>query len=172
MLNKAKQYATAAHSGQYRKYTGEPYLAHPLDVAVILMGVIDDVEVVAAGVLHDVTEDCGVTAQDLLDEGFTPQVVKYVVGMTDVSVPEDGNREVRKKLDRNNLAVACDNTKTIKLADLISNSRSIIQYDKKFAKTYIKEMKQLLEVLEGGDDVLYKVCENIVKEYYEQDCSN
>ena len=55
---------------------------------------------------------------------------------------------------------------TIKLADLIDNSASITKYDPKFAKVYMKEKKDLLEVLDKGDKNLYKKAEKIIGEFY------
>lgn len=53
--------------------------------------------------------------------------------------------------------------KTIKLADLISNSKSICEHDKDFAKVYIKEKELLLEVLTEGDPTLYAQAKDIVE---------
>jgi hypothetical protein len=53
--------------------------------------------------------------------------------------------------------------KTIKLADLISNSKSILEHDKDFARVYIKEKELLLEVLTEGDTTLYAQAKDIVE---------
>ena len=55
--------------------------------------------------------------------------------------------------------------KTIKLADLIDNSKSILEYDPKFAKVYMAEKKLLLEVLEDGDKSLWLLAHKIVHDY-------
>lgn len=67
--------------------------------------------------------------------------------LTDVSRPEDGNRAARKKLDREHLAKATPEVKTIKLADLIHNTESIVAHDPKFAEVYLEEKRALLSVL-------------------------
>lgn len=153
-LSIAKEY----HEGQVRKYTGVPYINHPMAVMFTLSEMKLPVELLQAALLHDVIEDCGVTAQDLLDKGFTYKVVDMVVELSDVSVPSDGNRATRKKIDREHLSKASDDSKTVKLADIIDNTRSIVEHDKKFARVYLKECVLLLEVLKGGDERLYARC--------------
>ena len=66
-------------------------------------------------------------------------MAELVDDLTDVSKPQDGNRATRKELDRQHTAKASPDAKTIKLADLISNSRSIMKDDPNFAKVYMKE---------------------------------
>ena len=85
-----------------------------------------------------------------------------VKGVTDASTPEDGNRAVRKAIDKDHLAEQNAEVQTIKLADVISNSKDIKANDPKFAKVYIEEMKALLKVLTKGDKTLYAKAEEIV----------
>lgn len=152
---------------QKRKYTGECYSVHPIDVYQTLLyevGVTDHNMLIAA-LLHDVVEDTGVSEEDIRTL-FGDDVANLVSGLTDVSKPEDGNRETRKRIDREHTAKQGVRCKTIKLADLISNSNSITQYDKEFAKVYMAEKKLLLEVLKGGNEVLYQTALSIVEDYY------
>lgn len=160
--NVAKKY----HKGQQRKYTGEPYIFHPVEVAQIVSTVTDCCYCICAALLHDVIEDCGATVESLNKEGFGFGISKLVFELTDFSVKSDGNRATRKELDRRYLARASNMAKTVKLADLISNSNSIIEHDQKFAKTYMKEKKLLLEVLVGGNEILYQQAKQIVDNYY------
>ena len=156
VIEKAKIFATAAHAavGQLRKYTYEPYIVHPAEVA----GIIDSLEgataeMVAAAWLHDVVEDTGVTIETIRAE-FGEKVAELVGWLTDVSRPEQGNRATRKAIDRAHTAMASAEAQTIKLADLISNTRSILEHDEKFAKTYLEEKRMLLEVMTKGDATL------------------
>jgi (p)ppGpp synthase/HD superfamily hydrolase len=155
-VNKALVLATKAHGDQRRKYTGESYIVHPIEVVSILMdyGITDD-DVLAAALLHDVLEDTETTWGMMLEVGINNTVVNLVLEVTDVSRPEDGNRALRKGLDRNHLALASPNGQNIKLADLISNTHSITKYDPGFAEIYLKEKTHLLGVLTKGDDSLY-----------------
>ena len=157
IVRKAQVYAMAAHAavGQKRKYTGEPYIVHPAEVASIVASVPGSTEdMVAAAWLHDVVEDTGVTLTDI-NLNFGADIAALVGWLTDVSKPEDGNRKTRKAIDREHTAQAPAEAQTIKLADLISNSKSIMQYDPDFAVTYLAEKKLLLEVLTKGDPGLH-----------------
>lgn len=155
LINKALGFATAAHEGQVRKYTGEPYIKHPIEVMNIVRTVPHTENMLAAALLHDVVEDCGVELSEIFDI-FGARIAAYVDDLTDESKPEDGNRATRKEIDRNHTEVALKDSKTIKLADLISNTKSICEHDKEFAKVYVKEKQLLLEVLTEGDPALYK----------------
>lgn len=154
-VNKAYNFARNAHEGQKRKYTGNPYIVHPCEVAKIVSGVEHTEDMLCAALLHDVVEDCGV-AYSGLEEVFGEEVALLVYWLSDKSKPEDGNRAYRKEIDRIWISVADPQAKTIKLADLISNTKSIVEHDKEFAKVYIKEKELLLEVLTEGDATLYK----------------
>lgn len=154
-VERAKVFATAAHAavGQTRKYTGEPYVVHPLEVAALVESVGGTEAMIAAALLHDVLEDTAVTV-DVLEEQFGSEVADLVLWLTDVSKPEDGNRSTRKALDRQHSAAAPAAAQTVKVADLISNTRSIVAHDPGFAKVYIDEKRLLLDVLTGADPTL------------------
>ena len=166
MVQRAIWFATQAHAGQTRKYTGEPYVNHPVEVMQLVSTVTDDPEILAAAVLHDVVEDTPATIMNIRI-GFSPRVAELVDDLTDVSRPEDGNRATRKELDRQHTAKASPDAKTIKLADLISNSRSIMKDDPNFAKVYMKEKAALLEVLTEGNAELFRQASDIVASYYD-----
>ena len=100
-LDKAIQFATKAHEGQTRKYTGEPYIVHPLAVMEIVKTVEHTEEMLMAAVLHDTVEDCDVTL-DQIAFNFGHVVADLVEELTYVSVPEDGNRAFRKGLENSN----------------------------------------------------------------------
>ena len=158
LVEHARIFATAAHAavGQTRKYTGEPYVVHPIEVASIVKNAGGTEAMVAAALLHDVLEDTGVTF-DLLVDQFGSEVAELVLWLTDVSRPEDGNRSTRKALDRQHSAAAPAAAQTVKVADLISNTRSIVAYDPGFAKTYLEEKRLLLDVLTKADPLLLTV---------------
>jgi (p)ppGpp synthase/HD superfamily hydrolase len=105
---------------------------------------------IAAAWLHDTVEDTGVTSE-LIRKEFGDQVADLVGWLTDVSRPDHGNRAQRKAVDRAHTAAAPAAAQTIKLADLICNTRSIVEHDAKFAETYLAEKRQLLEVMIKGD---------------------
>jgi (p)ppGpp synthase/HD superfamily hydrolase len=166
LVQRAAEFATAAHEGQIRKYTGEPYIVHPIEVMEIVRTVCEDPAVLAAALLHDTVEDCDVTIEDI--QGcFGDRVASLVDQLTDQSKPEDGNRRVRKEIDRKHLAGACAEAQTVKLADLISNSDSILEHDRSFSRLYMKEKLLLLGVLIRGDSTLLVRALRIVADYHE-----
>lgn len=155
IIIRARVFATAAHAavGQVRKYTFEPYIVHPAEVASIVMSHGGTDAMVAAAWLHDTVEDTDVTIETIRAE-FGDEVADLVGWLTDVSKPEDGNRAVRKAIDREHSASAPAEAQTVKLADLIANTRSIMKHDVAFAKTYLEEKRLLLEVMTKGDAAL------------------
>ena len=66
-LFEAYEFATAAHEGQVRKYTGEPYVNHPFAVAESVADHVDDKVAIAAAVLHDTVEDTAVTLEEIAE---------------------------------------------------------------------------------------------------------
>ena len=152
LVERARVFATAAHAavGQLRKYTYEPYIVHPAEVASIVGRVSHTPEMLAAAWLHDTVEDTGVTIEVIKAE-FGDEVAELVGWLTDVSRPEQGNRATRKAIDRAHTAMAPADAQTVKLADLISNTRSIMKHDVEFAKVYLAEKRMLLEVMTKGD---------------------
>jgi (p)ppGpp synthase/HD superfamily hydrolase len=155
LVDRALAYATIAHSGQVRKYTHKPYIVHPVEVMQIVMSVEHDDAMLSAALLHDVVEDTDITIEEIMLE-FGDDVANLVSDLTDVSHPSDGNRKIRKGLDRAHSATASARAQTIKLADLISNTLDITQHDPVFAKVYLAEKRLLLEVLVLGDKLLHK----------------
>ena len=155
IVERARVFATAAHAavGQTRKYTGEPYVVHPIEVSELVASVGGTEAMVAAALLHDVLEDTEVTV-DVLEEQFGSEVADLVLWLTDISKPEDGNRSTRKALDRQHSAAAPAAAQTIKVADLISNTRTIVEFDPGFAKTYLAEKRLLLDVLTRANPTL------------------
>lgn len=155
IVDRAREFARRKHATQTRKYTGEPYFVHCAEVASILEEYGFGPEVIAAAYLHDTLEDTDTTLGELLAE-FGSDVLSLVMQVTDVSLPCDGNRKTRKALDRDHLAKASAEGQSIKLADLISNSASIEEHDPDFARVYLQEKRELLQVMTKGDRRLWE----------------
>lgn len=155
IVERARVYATAAHAAvaQRRKYTDEPYIVHPADVVSIVQTVDHTDEMLAAAWLHDVVEDTSVSIEDIRAE-FGDAVTELVDWLTDISQPQDGNRATRKAMDREHSAAAPAAAQTIKTADLISNTKSIVAFDPDFARVYLKEKRLLLDEMTRADPVL------------------
>lgn len=157
LINRAKFFAIGAHEGvgQKRKYTGFPYWLHCENVADITSNYIDVQDeyyevAIASAWLHDVLEDTKVT-RNMIRHLFGLDVSMTIYHLTDKSKPKDGNREKRKAIDRKHIEKGNRIAHTIKCADLIDNTRSIVAYNKDFAKVYLKEKELLLEVLTKAD---------------------
>jgi (p)ppGpp synthase/HD superfamily hydrolase len=146
LIGRARIFAGLAHGSQKRKYTGEPYIVHPVEVSEIVAWHNGSKEMIAAALLHDTVEDTDVTIDDIRNE-FGNAVALLVDDLTDVSKLEDGNRAARKAMDRDHTANASAAAMVIKAADLISNSKSIAEHDPKFAKVYFEEKRALLDVM-------------------------
>jgi len=131
LVKAAYEFAAKAHQGQVRK-TGEPYLEHPLNTAMILAEFHLDAETLAAALLHDVPEDCGVPLGEI-ESRFGSQVVKLVDGVTKLTKLASRARteEAKSKVQAENLrkmlmATAEDlRVVLIKLADRLHNMRTL-----------------------------------------------
>ena len=156
LINKAFTFASAAHAavGQVRKYSGEPYIVHPVEVACRVTEAKDWTnEMVAAALLHDVVEDTDVTI-DLIDKMFNPVVMNHVSWLTDISKGSSANRAARKKMDREHTWAAPKQSQTIKVCDLIANTRDITSADPNFAVVYMKEKRLLLEGMNADEGLM------------------
>ena len=159
---KAVEFAVRAHGEQKRKYSNEPYILHCLEVARLVEQHGGTEAMVVAAILHDVAEDTPVTIVKIGAE-FGFEVAVLVEELTDVSRPEDGNRAWRKAIDCQHSAQASAEGQTIKVADLISNSRSIVENDPAFAKVYIVEKASLLLALLKANPTLRQMAWDSVK---------
>ena len=125
-IEAAYELAKKAHEGQVRS-SGDPYISHPIAVAVILVGLGMDSDTIIGGLLHDVVEDTSVTLEDI-EKQFGADVAELVDGVTKLAnIPYSSRAEqqaenVRKML----LAMAKDvRVVIIKLADRLHNMRTL-----------------------------------------------
>jgi (p)ppGpp synthase/HD superfamily hydrolase len=171
IIIKAIRFATAAHVRQRRKYSGRPYIEHPIRVAfrvaglecfdesIILPDAISRHEVaVVSAMLHDVVEDCGVIGEEILVR-FGAAVEAVVSQLSNPPANELSrfglNRAARKALDRERMKDWGQTPRIIKLIDRIDNLSEMIGDSRtndeaaKFLPVYKKESALLLEALAG-----------------------
>ena len=143
-IEKAYRMADEAHEGQLRK-SGEPYIIHPLCVAIILAELEMDKETIIAGILHDVIEDTKYTREDIERE-FSPEIgllVDGVTKLTQLNLSQDKIEIQAENLRKMFLAMAKDiRVIIIKLADRLHNLRTL-QY-----QTAAKQIEKARETMD------------------------
>ncbi len=130
IIDRAYIYSARVHSGQVR-LSGEPYLAHPLEVAYILADMKLDRVSVAAGLLHDVVEDTHASIDEISDI-FGQEVAHIVSGVTKIStIPLNSSQARQAESIRKMILAMADDIRVIliKLADRLHNMRTL-QYHK------------------------------------------
>src|ERR1700676_1898379 len=130
LVRKAYEFSQKNHAGQSRA-SGEPYLVHPLEVALVLAEMKMDPVAVAAGLLHDSVEDTSVTIVDIRKE-FGEQVAHIVEGVTKISKIDFATREEAQaeNLRKMMLAMVDDiRVVLIKLAGRLHNKRTLEHLD-------------------------------------------
>ena len=144
LVKKAHRIADRAHSGQFRK-SGEPYISHPLSVALILAELKLDYLCIVAAILHDCIEDTSVTKDDVKNE-FGEQVAHIVEGVSKLTNLEftSSSQKQAKNFQKLILAMSKDmRVMIIKLADRLHNMRTLdsMSEDKRIQKA--KETSEL-----------------------------
>lgn len=130
VIEDAYSYAAEAHRGQTRK-SGEPYLEHPIQTAVILAELQLDGSSLAAALLHDIPENCAIPVSEI-EARFGPEIAKLVEGVTKLSkvswqAPEAVSRESQAENLRKMLVAMAEDLRVvfIKLADRLHNMRTL-----------------------------------------------
>jgi GTP diphosphokinase / guanosine-3',5'-bis(diphosphate) 3'-diphosphatase len=126
MLNRAYVYAMKAHGNQKRA-SGDPYFAHPLEVAAILTDLkLDDATIVAA-VLHDTIEDTEATREEI-DRLFSPEIGQLVDGLTKIKKLDLVSKKAAQAENLRKLLIAISadvRVLLVKLADRLHNMRTL-----------------------------------------------
>lgn len=167
MIEKAILFGRYVHRNQVRKGSGEAYWHHTERVGnwANKLGLAEDV--VVGAYLHDTIEDQEVTVE-LLTALFNERVAKNVWWLSDQSKLSDGNRKVRKAIDRAHIAQAPAYIKTVKLIDSMDNLLDIQVTDPDFAQVYFREKRDLLEVLTEGDAGVYAGVKKLIDDFFKR----
>lgn len=131
----ASRLAEKAHEGQTRRYTGRPYITHPLRVASLVYRQTGDRELMAAAVAHDSVEDGGISYADLEAAGL-PERVVYLVDVLTKRDAEEYFDDYLARIKPNKDAT------TIKIADILDNLAD--HPSKKQVQKYAEALKFLL----------------------------
>lgn len=143
LIRRAYDFAKNAHSGQHR-ISGELFIFHPLEVAMILADLELDLATIAAGILHDVVEDTKYTFEDI-EKNFGPEIALLVDGVTKLGKLEYRTKEEQQaeNLRKMFLAMAKDiRIILIKLADRLHNMRTLKYLPKE------KQREKAIETIE------------------------
>ena len=127
LVTQAAVFAAHAHDGATRKGSQIPYIVHPMEAAAIAATLTDDPHVVAAAMLHDVMEDCGVSFEELRAR-FGERVATLVRDESQSEGPESRASWGRRKREAvRRLARGSRDAKIICLSDKLSNMRAIFR---------------------------------------------
>lgn len=161
------------HYPQVRKSNNAPYVTHLIRVAAIVKGVLQNPILTAAALCHDLFEDTKTEAKTVAIAmekiGYTkeeiPQIILLIRELTDEYIKKSypsWNRAKRKAHEAKRLSKVSKEAASIKLADLIDNTRDIATLGD-FANTYLREEKALLKVLKSGNAVLLELAQEEYK---------
>lgn len=126
-LNEAIAFAAKKHADKKRKGTNIPYIVHPMEAAAITAYLTDDLEVIAAAVLHDVVEDSDATKEDL-EKLFGKRVAELVASESEDKMeymPASDSWKVRKQHTIDQLIDKNRDEQIIVLGDKLSNMRTL-----------------------------------------------
>ena len=142
-VRKAYEFADILHKGQYRQ-SGEPYITHPLNVALILAKMNADTDTLCAALLHDTLEDTSATKDDI-KYFFNSEVANLVDGVTKISKMNFSSKEEQNLANTRKIITSITNDVRIiiiKLADRLHNMRTL-EYKSKF-----KQKENAIETME------------------------
>ena len=146
VLEEAIKFATDAHSGQIRKMTNTPYILHPLEVAAIISTMTADLDVMAAGVLHDTVEDCDVDPKEikrLFGARVSALVQSETEDRTAVNKTKAESWQERKEESLLILKLTKDiDVKILWLGDKLSNIRSFYRAYKTKGNAFFEGLNQ------------------------------
>jgi len=134
LLNKAYIFSIKAH-GEQMRHSGDPYYAHPIEVAGILAGLHLDVASICTALLHDVLEDTDVTFDELAKE-FTPEIAELVRGVTklgEVELSANASRETAQAENFQKFVLAMSKdvrVLLVKMCDRLHNMRTLQHHPK------------------------------------------
>jgi len=145
IVEEAIIFATKAHCGQKRKMSDTPYILHPVEVAAIIATITDDREIMAAGLLHDTIEDCGVDPKEI-KEKFGSRVSALVQSESEDRLdPRPGSETWMERKEDSLLMLKHTKDLDVKilwLGDKLSNMRSFYRAYKTMGNAFFEGLNQ------------------------------
>ena len=142
-INKAYSYAEGLHKNQVRQ-SGEPYITHPLNVAIILASMHADVDTICAGLLHDTLEDTDTSKEEIAQE-FNKEVANLVDGVTKISRLNFSSKDAQNMANTRKIITSITTDVRIiiiKLADRLHNMRTLM------FKSEFKQKENAMETMD------------------------
>jgi len=167
LLTSAYLLAERGHHGQVRKFTGDPYIVHPVRVAIAVATYsFVTSNMVAAAEMHDLLEDTDVKPEEI-EIATNAEVLELVQELTNPSKGSKLPRAERKQIDRDHLRRVSLAAKIIKMLDRIDNLYEMVGASNSFKTMYCKESFLLLDAIAMANkdiaDKLYKAIEDLKK---------
>jgi (p)ppGpp synthase/HD superfamily hydrolase len=137
----AIKFAADAHAGQVRKFTGLPYITHPLAVAELVRTYGGSEAQVIAAILHDVVEDCDVGIDEIID----------TFGLHVAVIVHDCTNDLEQDVDFWRRAPAL--SQLVKLADIVDNTNDVRDLDPEYAAIYLPKKRRIVMAMTRKDCV-------------------
>lgn len=160
LLNAIIVFTDNAHGDQTRKYKPDRYIVHPVRVMQLCKAYTSQLPILAAALLHDVLEDTDTNEADIRNFLLTlmplaeaNRTVQLVQELTDIYTKQQyhhWNRKKRRAMEAARLEKVSADAQTVKYADIIDNSKEIINNDPDFAFRFLKECKAILLLARAG----------------------
>lgn len=175
-INLLFEFVKEQHAGELRKYTNEPYHTHLWAVAEIIYSIGGNHWMICVALCHDLFENTNCTEKTLRNKlkelGFSHLGVNFICRgvnyLTDYFTKErfpTMNRALRKEKEAKRLWSIPAVFQTIKYADLIDNTKSIVKHDPKFAELYLREKLFILSGMRKGSPELLSRCDLLINKY-------
>jgi (p)ppGpp synthase/HD superfamily hydrolase len=178
ILERIITFADKAHGSQRRKYADEKYIEHPVRVMNTCRSYNYPLPVLAAALLHDVLEDTDTTPHEIkdflltvMDEEQAFQALHLVIELTDVYIKSQYprlNRQRRKSREAARMEKISAEAQTIKYADILDNSKEIVQHDPDFAPVFLRECCKLIDKMDKGNQQLREEALAVLKREIER----
>lgn len=162
----AFHFAKIAHAAQKRKFSGAPYIVHPVSVSLNAGSYFEDRpatrdKAIVTALLHDTVEDTEATHESIRAI-FGEEIADNVKALTKPEL-SFGNRAARKQKMADDLAVSNEVVKVVKMCDIMDNLPDMAHNDPSFVREkYLDECKLIFNAIKDGNEACAKRCQEII----------